>query len=564
MDFTTLVAEYEEMTRERDNFVTEWRDISDFLIPGRGINQTYHKPRSRIFTSPRSVNTAPREAMGILTAELHSRLTSPARPWFKLEWDEPEIQKIQFWDWWMQDSERRMYDEFAESNFYSSVMSFYDDIVGFGTGSMYVGEGDKDVAFRFEPLTVGEYVISLNAKGIVDRLIRSIFMTPRQMMERFDEDKVSNTVKKMADSPVKEVDYVTVLESIGLENSNSKKHTQYFYEYGFTGASNIYRYYDGTNIKNRDPLAVSSYHEFPYPTCRWTIMGSDPYGTGPGSKALPDIKRLQEMEKAFMLAVHKSADPPYYAPSRLKGRLNRLPGGGNYYTNPQEVVTKLYDLQFDYNGVAAAIERVEQRIGRNFYNDIFFAAMRDPNATPYKATEVTAREREKMTRLGPVVERLQHEFFMPLIERCFAMMIRKKKFAEIPAEMMNTVSGYNIKMVSPLAQAQRSVALEGIQNFLLMAGQVAQFDQTAIDMINSDKIIEEMADVSGQSSKVLRTEDEVKQLREQRQAEMAKQQEMQQSMMAKQMQLDEAERTTSIAKDRADIAKTVAEVQGNA
>lgn len=564
MNFTQVMGLYEELINERSDFEAEWRDISDYLIPGRGINQTFYKPRKRVFTSKRTVNTSSREAMGVLTAELHSRLTSPARPWFKLEWDSPEAAAIEFLNWWMQDSEDRVYDEFTESNFYSSVLSFYDDLVGFGIGSMYVGDGDKDVAFRFEPITVGEYAISLNSKGIVDLLMRTIFMTPRQMLEKFGEDKVSPQVKDAALRIDKETNYVTVIEYVRPGLSGDKKYIQDYYEYGFSGASNVFRYYEIENVKDRKSLKTRGFYEFPYPTCRWATLGADVYGTGPGSKALPDIKRLQEMEKAFMLAIHKSADPPTYAPSRLKGRLNTLPGGTNYYTNPNEVVTNLYQMTFDYKGVAAAVERVEMRIGKTFYNDIFFSAMRDPNATPYKATEVNAREREKMTRLGPVIERLQHEFFLPLIERCFSMLLRKGKLAPIPDEFVNLISDYNIRMISPLAQAQRLVAVEGIQQFLMFIGQTAQFDPTIVDNVDGDKITNEMAEITGQSAKVLRTADEVKQIRDQRAEQQKQQQDMQMQMMQKQQQMEEQESMASTAKDRADATKTIAEVQGNA
>lgn len=564
MEFTDVVGLYEELITERSDFEAEWRDLSDFLLPGRGINQTFNKPRKREFSSTKTVNTSSREAMGVLTAELHSRLTSPARPWFKLEWDDPALDKIEFLNWWMQDSEERLYAELTESNFYSSVLAFYDDLVGFGTGSMYVGDGNADVAFRFEPITVGEYVMSLNSKGLVDVLMRTIFMTPRQMVEKFEESKLSNTVIEAAKATGKDSDYVTVIEFVRPGKMGDKNYIQDYYEYGFSGASNAFRHYESDSLKDRASLRTMGFYEFPYPTCRWASIGSDVYGVGPGSKALQDIKRLQEMEKAFMLAIHKSADPPVYAPTRLKGRLNTLPGGTNFYTNPQEVVTSLYTSNFDYNGVAAAIDRVEQRIAKAFYNDLFFAAMRDPNATPYKATEVAAREREKMTRLGPVVERLQHEFFLPVIERCFAMLVRKNKLAPIPEEFMQMIGSYNIRMVSPLAQAQRLVAVEGIQQFLMFVGQTAQFDQTVIDNIDGDKITHEMADISGQSAKIMRSADQVKKIRDDRAKQQQEQQKMQMAMMQKQSQLQEQETMAKVSKDRADAAQTISEVQGNA
>ena len=89
---------------------------------------------------------------------------------------------------------------------------------------------------------------------------------------------------------------------------------------------------------------------------RWGTIGSDVYGIGPGSRALPDIKRLQEMEKAFLMATHKSINPPLNAPARMRGKLKTLPGGENYYSNPAETVNEIYQVKFDYQGVGGAVQ----------------------------------------------------------------------------------------------------------------------------------------------------------------------------------------------------------------
>lgn len=273
---------------------------------------------------------------------------------------------------------------------------------------------------------------------------------------------------------------------------------------------------------------------------RWGTIGSDIYGIGPGSRALPDIKRLQEMEKSFLMAVHKELDPPTIAPSRMRGKLNTLPGGKNYRSNENEKIERLYQLQFDLNGVSAAVDRVEQRIQRNFFNDIFLTASRDPNASPLKATQVNVQEQEKMLRLGPVIERLQHEFLHPLIERCFNIMNRKGLFQPLSPELADLAGDYVISLVSPLATAQRAVALQGIQSFMGFMGQAAQFDQTILDNIDVDVAAREYADITGVELGVLRPIEEVQELRQQRAKAIAaeKQKQEQMAMAMAQSQMD--------------------------
>jgi hypothetical protein len=560
LKFTKVSSAYDELRNERSEWEAEWRDISDYLLPGRGIYQTYSKPRKRKLTSIRVVNTIAEDALYVLTSGMHGGLTSPSRPWFQLDWEDSRLKDVEPLVAWMEEAQERLHGALHGSNFYSIINSFYIEYAGFGTGAIYVGEDTNtdDVAFRFELLTAGEFLFSLGVDGRPDQFFRTIFMTERQLYERFDKKNLSkNLIKKVErnDSGI-DTPKFTLLEYISrYPYSDDKPWSRVFYEIVMGSHKD--------ETKTREPLAYDGFYEFPYPTARWNIIGSDVYGLGPGSRALPDIRRLQEMEKAFLMATHKNINPPLNAPARMKGKLNTLPGGYNYYSNPQETVNAVYQIRFDYPGVSAAIERVEQRIRRNFFNDIFLTANRDPNATPYKATEVTAREQEKMLRLGPVIERLQHEFLKPLLERCFNIMLRKDMFPQLSPELAELAGDYRISLISPLATAQRAVALQGINSFLMFLGQAAQFDQQIMDNVDIDAAAREYADISGVRMGVLRPQEEVDRIRAQRaQAaaqEKAKQDALVQAQLAGQLDLQKAQ----AAKAQADAGESLVDAQSD-
>ena len=228
------------------------------------------------------------------------------------------------------------------------------------------------------------------------------------------------------------------------------------------------------------------------------------------------------------------------------------------------MVKELYQVRFDFQGVAATVERVEQRIQRNFYNDVFLAASRDPNASPYKATEVTAREQEKMLRLGPIVERLQNEFLQPIIERCFNIMLRKEMFAPLSPELAEMAGEYRISLVSPLATAQRGVALQGINSFLAFIGQAAQFDQSIMDNVDIDEAARTYGDITGVKLGILRPKEQVQQIRQQRMQAMmeekAKQDAMAQAQVGAQVNAEQA----SARKTQAEAGQILADTQQSA
>ena len=560
--FLKLAGIYQELIHDSSEWRAGWRQVSDWLLPGRGIFQTYSKPRKRKLTNPNVINNAAEEALYVFTSELAGRLTSPAMPWFSLDWVDSTLKDIDPLKNWLQDCTDSLHRYLHVSNFYGVLDSFYNEYAGYANAVTYTGEDSRssEAPFRFEVLTAGEYAFTVDPQARLDMFFRTIFMTEKNLYLRFP-DTVS---KELADRvKAKEAgvasSYVTVLECVFKESIGDKPYTRVFYETGFNG-QRVNR-----GIKEpQEPLERKGFYEFPYQLARYSLIGSDTIGLGPGNRAIPHIKRLQEMEKTFLMVAHKGADPPVNVPSRMRGKTNLLPGGKNYYRNPNELVKSVYDVRQDYNGLLSGIERTEQMIKKIFYNDLFLTSNRDPNATPYKATEVNARENEKLVRLGPELTRLNHEFFQPLIERCFNICLRKNKFPVFPPEYVDIVAksgGYKINLISPLATAQRGVALQGMQSFLGFVGQAAQFDQGALDKIDVDATVDEYADITGVPHRILREEAEVQKRRDIRNKAQAAEQQKQDAMEGQAMATELDAKKAQTMKDQAEAGATFLEGQ---
>jgi hypothetical protein len=404
---------------------------------------------------------------------------------------------------------------------------------------LFIGALDpaSDAAFHFESLTVGEYAYSFGDVGVVNTFFRTLYLSSRQIVEQFPKNaplSLRAKVKKK-ESGIDVVDQV-ILEVVLKESHADFKYRRYFFWLQDKERSDDKRE-DGA-------FHTDSFYEHPYVVGRWTTVSRDAYALGPGVRAVPEIRRLQEVEKSVLMATHKMVDPPVNAPARMRGKLSTLPGAKNYSASPNEKVEPVYAMQFDLSSAGVVLERIEGRIQKCFYNDVFLTGSRDPNASPYKATEVTAREQERMLRLGPVVERLQHEFLRPIVERCFNIMLRAGKFPIMSGELQEMAGDYKITLVSPLATAQRQVALQGINSFLAFLGQAAQFDQSILDNIDVDEAARDYADITGVRYGILRTTDEVQQVREARQkamqAEKAKQEAMQNASMQSEMSSQQA------------------------
>ena len=545
--FDKVLSTYEDLRNERQEWEAEWRTISDFLLPGRGIYQTYSNPRKRKLTTQNIINTIGEDSLNILTSGLHGRLTSPAMPWFRLGWIDDRVVENEQFKAWLQDGDKQLNSQLHKSNFYSVINSFYVEFAGFGTACLYLGEDSdpSDSAFRFELLTAGEYAFSLSADGKLAVFCRTIFMSKRQLVERFGR-RVSEQVRREVSENRSGIDKtdLAIIEYVARDQYQDKEFVRFFYEVCSSGKQEVKLY--------ERPLEVSGFYEMPYFVARWGTIGSDVYGIGPGSRAIPDIRRLQEMEKAFLMATHKTINPPLNAPAKMRGKLNTLPGGKNYYSNPQEKIEPIYAVNFDYNGVSAAIERVEQRIQKNFYNDVFLTAMRDPNASPLRTGQVQVQEQEQMFRLGPIVERLGSELFEPMLRRGFKILERKQILQPLAPEARQMAGEFSISMISPLAVAQRKIKAQGTDAFMQFIGAAAQFDQSIIDNVDPDAATRQRADIEGVDLGILRPQAEVAKIREARAKKQAEDEQL-----AREMAVAEAQGNNQV--NSATARKTSAE-----
>lgn len=552
---SSCMADYLLLKSERSEWESEWKEISEYLLPGRGLYNTLATPQKRKLTSPKAINTVARDALRVLSSGVQGGLVPSNRPWLEIKWSDKNLNNIAFLKDWLYEAKEILSSDLQNSNFYPVMAFSLTEMAGFGTTAIFV-DSDTDIStFNFIPLTVGEYVFTVNYLGHPDKFYRILYMTPRNMADRFGVEKLSSHLQKFVKDgdPQQDKQFVPVLECILPQPYQDKPITRLLWEAGTNSSGDTAMMsYAKTNTLVAQPLHISGFYEFPVSVGRWETLGQDMYGLGPGSEALPEIKRLQEMEKALRMAVHKEIDPPLMAPAYLRGVLSSVPGAKNYYRNPADKVESIYARNFNYQGATAVIDRVEQGIRLKFFNDIFLTASRDPNASPMKAAEVHVKEGEKLLRLGSVIEKITPEFLIPIITRCFNVALRKGRFPEIPPEYAEMLGEITIELVSPLAQAQKLIASRSIEQTMAFVGQAQAIAPDIMDNIDVDKALDEYADAHGTSRRIFRTPEEVQQIRQQRQ-------QAQQQEMNRQKRMQEAELGATVGPADAAVQKTRAE-----
>ena len=209
-------------------------------------------------------------------------------------------------------------------------------------------------------------------------------------------------------------------------------------------------------------------------------------------------------------------------------KADKQPGGQNYV--PDNTQMTAYPLvppgAKRYEGMMMLVNEKRQQISSSFYNDllVMLATQTTPQMT---AREVAERHEEKLLMLGPVLEQFHNEVLEPLSLRTFGICLRNGLFPPMPDEI--TEGELKVNFVSLLAQAQKMVEMPSIERVVGLVGNLAGLYQDVTDMINVDEVIRKSANINGTPEKIIRSEDEVEQIRQQRaeaQAQAAQAEEM--------------------------------------
>ena len=546
-----------QLRNERDGngWISHWRELAEFFMPRRGrltlggTSDQYNKGDKR---HTKIIDGTPISARETLSAGMMAGITSPARPWFRNTIADPVLREQQDVKTWLSDIDRDMLDVLARSNFYESAHAFYDEIGTFGSAVMLADEdGDNVVVFR--TLTAGEFYFGLDSKGRVDTLYREFKMTVRQVVQEFKFENCSTAVQNQYQSGNLEA-WIDIVHAIEPNEDQDKTKAD---KRGMPYRSIYYERAARTDLILRE----KGYRENPILAARWSVLGGDSYGTSPAMNALGDAKALQIQERRKALAIDKMVDPPLNVPVEMRNAgVASIPGGVNYYSQnagPRPGITPAHEPNATVLGPLLQDEQeLRDRVNRFMYADLFLM-LANSDRRQITAREIDERHEEKLLMLGPVLERLNSEFLNRLIDRTFGIMLRKGLIAAAPEPLQGQT--LKTEYISVLAQAQKQVALAGLDNFLARAGQVFAVNPSSMDKIDFDQIIDETGDMLGVSPRIIRSDDDVAAKRE---GEAQRAQMEQMAAMAKPM-ADVAGAATKLAGTPAPDESVMSKMAGN-
>lgn len=508
----------EELKNIRLVYQPLWEEIAEYIFPRRtGINYT---PTPGLKQTSKQYDSTAELGMNDLAASMHGTLTPTSMVWSSFKLRDDRLNRMKEVKDWLEACTNAMTLARNQSNFRSEIHEVYLDMAGFGQGCIFVEE--KPLYYpgfnglQYKTLTNAEYCTSEDAEGKVNTVYREFELTAAAAVRKFGKARVGKKVNDTVDKkPFEKFKFLHCVypEEMEFQPSNSKPFVSYY-----------------IGMDEQNLIASGGYWEFPFIVPRWSKSSGEDYGRGRGHIALPDVKTLNKAKEFGLKAWAKDLDPPTFErDGGVIGSLKLYPGGRNIARDKESIWTLDHKIRYDVSQIKE--DALRQSIRQVFFSD----QLNLPEKSEMREMEVAVRYELMQRILGPALGRFEGEGLNPLIEREFGIMMRASsgKYPVLPSPppimQRMGIDEIDIEYEGPLAKSQRQHEMARMQKVIGLAGQIGQVYTDVFDNFDGDEVVRLAAEVEGMSSKVIRSEEEVRGIREQRakaQAEEKKKQDL--------------------------------------
>lgn len=482
-----------------------WARLADSLLPRR-----YHwliTPNTMtrgLMINQSIVDPTGSQAVRVCTAGMREGLMSSSRPWFKIRPGVKNFNIDRAARLWFDTVEERMYAILAGSNFYTSGTQMFEDLIVFGTSPMLIYEDRIDVIRCYVPCA-GEYYLGAGGDLRVNSFYRTFTLTTLQIVEMFGiknvgpevqglwADKGSSLETEQIVAHAIEPNFSLTMPGMGPNLGKVPGNFAFKEHYWLWGKF------------SPQPLSVKGFTRRPFVAPRWATTSNDAYGRSPGMDALPDLLQLNQMTRRQAEAIEKMVRPPMQADISLKNQPSSiLPGRVTYVADVAKGgMRPIYEVSPKIIEHAQLIEKIEGRVEKWFYNDLFQMMDRLEGVQPRNEMEIAERRGEKLQVLGPVVEQVENEL-ADALKQVYGIALRRGLIPPMPDSLRSV--GVNIDIISMITLAQRAAQTATMERVVSVAAQMAPNfpGQNPMDNIDPDAFIMEYADRETFPSKILR------------------------------------------------------------
>lgn len=515
-----LVGHLESLRAKR---LAQQRELGRLILPSRGLFQgedTESLRESNLF------NPAANRALRKAAAGMTQAITPAGNPWFKHAFLLRQDREATGGNEYVDTVDNMLRTVLSAGGFYRAIHSFNKELLGFGCALLGCEESPRTVA-RYFCQTCGTYCVALDEDGNLDAVARRLLMTPRELARRFGEDRLSDVsrqkLKKDSYDPVAVRHVVqrrTARDPERADRSNMPWGSWWYEEGGAT-----------------DFLDVGGFRSMPFFFTVWE-EARGVYGTGPGDEALADQKGIEGWELRKAVGVEKMIDPVLVSQGPLKAYVDTSPGAvipsGGFGADS---LKPLYEVNFGpaVQHVQEEINQISLRLEDVMMANIFASMSLETRPAGMTMTEYMDRRRRSAELMGPTVSGYEPRILSPVLENTFGL-LEEYGLLPGPPDGLSPFASLNVSYQSPMAQMLEQSGAVAIQSLFELAAPMLRAVPDLADKIDFEQAIDELAQRLGVPASVVRSDETVAAMRQQRaEAQAAQQQQMAEARMLQQV-----------------------------
>ena len=518
-DVKSIIKRYETLKEDRILWEPFFRDVRDYIRPRKqNVDSSTHISAER-HTNKMFDSSAP-EASRLMAMSMQNALVPQSVVWFGLSIPsghplsvlnkEPDVKR------WFHDVTQKMFFAMHESNFYTAIGESFLDFTSFGTINLLLEEDDSyDGEFGglvFTSIPTGQYVFAEDKRGRPDTVFWEYTFTARQAKQMFGQRRLPDKIKKACkEKPDEKFTFVRVL----MPRDDYRRGSQDVLEKRFASVD--------IALDARAMVRESGFDELPYVIGRFEKASGELWGRSPADIAMPDIKTLNKIRELELKGLATAVHPPLIAPDQgIIGTFRMTPSAINYSREPERFKFLRFEGRFDLSSLKA--NDLKKSIRGIFLADQLVL----PEKLNMTAEEVATVREQIQKLLGPTVARFESEVLTPLILRSFGLMSRSGILPPAPP-VLAELDEIEVAYVGQLAKNQKIQDVTSIQRWLGVAANMASFSPEVLDNIDVDEALQIIGERMAVPNEIMRSQEEVAQLREQRQQQMQMQEELAQA-----------------------------------
>lgn len=507
----TAASVYARMERDRRPFLERAWDVACLTIPHL-LPKEDHSPGTSDLPTPYQADGA--RGVNSLAAKLLLSLFPPNQPFFNLSVDtfaaealagSPEI--VTELDESLVRIVQATSKEVEGRGFRPPLYETFRHLVVTGNALLHIPDSGKAKMFRLD-----QYGIERDPEGNVLTIIIKERVAPKILSARFQEQARQAEEDMSADMGTTAVSATLTVSDDGLGGEEPVVvYTVIHRDSRDNGPDKFVAYQEFKNTEVPGSRGIWNEDEMPYIPLRLTHISNENYGRGIGEEQLGDLVSLEGLSQSIVEgSIEAARVVNLLRPGATAAAedLERAENGDYITGDPDDVHTL---RQEKFNDFRVALE-TKGSLQRGLSQAFLSASTVRRDAERVTAEEIRAIIQELEETLGGVYSSLASELQLPLVKRIMSIMRKEQRLPKLPPQI-------RMSIVTGVEAVGRGQDLDRLLRYFAAAQQAMGPEVFQLYHQPRDIYAKLAAATSVDTTGMVRSEEEVAQMRQQQQAQ---------------------------------------------